>query len=180
VRSSSTDFEPAFVPPDTPTWPHDTRTDSDNDSPTSPASPTRQPPSPSSSSSSRSSSSLDLAAATTSSTIHAQRLAPLTARDVPSGVRACRLWTLPPSAGVNDDNDGADEPEYRGEALASFSLPRRRGGGRLRVQGIVLVGGTYDVVKQGRWLQGWGAGEGASPFSPSPSLALGHKEKGER
>lgn len=180
MRSSSTDFEPAFIPHGMSTSPYGTRADSDNDSPTSPASPTRQPPSPSSSSSSRSSSSLDLAATTISSNIHAQRLAPLTARDVPSGVRACRLWTLPPSAGVDDDDEGADEPEYRGEALASFSLPRRRGGGRLRVQGIVLVGGTYDVVKQGRWLEGWGAGEGASPFSPSLSLALRHKEKGER
>ncbi|GAA5846715.1 hypothetical protein JCM9279_003423 [Rhodotorula babjevae] len=134
---------------------------SDSDAPSSPTRPTRRSASPSPSSSSRSSSSLDHNAAATSSNVSTRRLAPLTARDIPSGVRACGLWTLEPSSGAGADVVN-DEPEYHGEALASFALPRRRGGGRLRVQGVVLVGGTYDVVKQGRWLEGWGAAEVSS------------------
>ncbi|KPV71918.1 uncharacterized protein RHOBADRAFT_56297 [Rhodotorula graminis WP1] len=164
-ESSSADYVPVLLPRDTsiaPSSSHtDRQTDSDRHSSSSPASPTRQPPSPSSSSSSRSSSSFDLDAAIASADTGTRRPTALAARDVPSGVRACRLWTLAPSSGGAQDGVVVveDEPEYGGEALASFALPRRRGGGRLRVQGVVLVGGTYDVVKQGRWLEGWGAGD---------------------
>ncbi|GAA5905564.1 hypothetical protein JCM8208_005772 [Rhodotorula glutinis] len=169
AQSSSADYHLVSSPPHAPTLgsPRDSHADSDSDSPS------RQPLFPSPSSFSPSSSSLDLDAATTSIDTHTRHPAPLTAHDVPAGVQACRLWTLGPSSG-DGDGDGDDEPEYRGEALTSFSLPRRRGGGRLRVQGVVLVGGTYDVVKQGRWLEGWGASEVSS------LARFCHDEKQER
>ncbi|GAA6054110.1 hypothetical protein JCM3770_006177, partial [Rhodotorula araucariae] len=84
--------------------------------------------------------------------------------DIPLGVLACPLWAAehPSTPG----RGRRDEPETRGEALAAFSLRGVRDKGkshrRLRVTGVVLVGGTYDVVKQYKWEESCGATEVSS------------------
>lgn len=89
--------------------------------------------------------------------------------ELPSGILSAELFTLDSLASAYEDEAGstsaatdvfAKEPEASLQSLASFRLPR--GGKRVRVRGLLLVGGTYDVVKQGRWEERQGAEEGES------------------
>ncbi|BGP51578.1 hypothetical protein JCM10450v2_007525 [Rhodotorula kratochvilovae] len=97
---------------------------------------------------------------------------PLTPGDIPVGVLSCPLWALPSPSPLA-------EPESRGESLSAFTLRDARGRvrGRARITGVVLVGGTYDVVKQGRWEEKWGVGEvTASLFPPRFLLIHGGRD----
>ncbi|GAA5888826.1 hypothetical protein JCM5296_005006 [Sporobolomyces johnsonii] len=56
--------------------------------------------------------------------------------EVSSGINACRVFT------TSSGRQGALEPEERGECVANW--------GDMSIRGMILVGGTYDVVKQMR------------------------------
>lgn len=84
--------------------------------------------------------------------------------ELPSGIRSAQLFTLDSLAAAYEAEPAADiyanEPEMSFQSLASFRLPR--GGKRVKVRGLLLVGGTYDVVKQGRWEERQGVEESES------------------
>ncbi|GAA5905488.1 hypothetical protein JCM6882_004766 [Rhodosporidiobolus microsporus] len=84
--------------------------------------------------------------------------------NIPAGILSAQLWTLDsllsrssslpsPSLPSSPASARQHEPEHRAESIPSFTLENGRGrrGGqekRLRVRGMVLVGGVYDVVQQ--------------------------------
>ncbi|PRQ71148.1 hypothetical protein AAT19DRAFT_10688 [Rhodotorula toruloides] len=84
--------------------------------------------------------------------------------ELPSGIRSAQLFTLDSLAAAYDDKPAADiyanEPETSFQSLASFRLPR--GGKKVKVRALLFVGGTYDVVKQGRWEERQGVEEVSS------------------
>ncbi|BGP27550.1 type B carboxylesterase domain containing protein [Rhodotorula toruloides] len=81
--------------------------------------------------------------------------------ELPSGIRSAELFTLESLTSTYNKGPAADvhanEPETSFQSLASFRLPRS--GKRVEVRGLLLVGGTYDVVKQGRWEERQGVEE---------------------
>ncbi|GAA5955807.1 hypothetical protein JCM3765_001857 [Sporobolomyces pararoseus] len=65
-------------------------------------------------------------------------------REFPSGVNACSV-PLASATGFEEEARGREgsEPEDRGETISQF--------GDLTIKGMILVGGSYDNVKQMKW-----------------------------
>lgn len=77
-------------------------------------------------------------------------------REFPSGVNKCEIPTGVEAGGGGGEDEarGTIEPEDRGQTIAQF--------GGLKIKGMILVGGSYDNVKQMKWENQLGLSQGES------------------
>lgn len=87
-------------------------------------------------------------------------------REFPSGVNKCEIPTGVEAGGGGGEDEarGTIEPEDRGQTIAQF--------GGLKIKGMILVGGSYDNVKQMKWESQLGLSQGESEEKRNFSLSI--------